>query len=124
MEQSVGGRHYIDRYYRYGAPALEAGRLNPLQVAELGQRVLYASAALVSDLLDGDGSAPIPATLVADTQALYDLARAQASPAVGAAMDADWALLDLPAFSGQSVSSFAGHVAGLTPDPLFADQFE
>lgn len=124
MENSVGGRHYIDRYYRYGPPALEAGRLNPLQVAEVGQRVLYASAALISDLLDGDGSAPIPATLVADTQALYDLARAQASPAVAEAMDADWALLDLQAFSGQSVASFAGHVAALTPDPVFADGFE
>lgn len=124
MQNSAGGRHYIDRYYSYGALALEAGRLDPLQVTEVGQRVLYASAALISDLLDGDGSAPIPATLVADTQALYDLARAQADAAVGDAMDADWALLDLQAFSGQSVASFASHVATLAPDPLFADSFE
>lgn len=124
MEQSAGGRHFIDRYYRYGSLALEAGRVDPLPVAELGQQVLYASAALISNLLDGDGSAPIPATLVADTQALYDRARAQASPELAAAMDADWALLNLQAFSGQSVASFSNHIGSLTPDPMFADGFE
>ena len=124
LESSAGGRYYIERYYSYSRLAVAQMLDDPVNATELAQRVAYGAAPLIINLLDDDGSATIPATLVADTEALYLLVRERADAATQQSLDADWALLNLQAFSGQSVASFSSHIGNLTPDPMFADGFE
>jgi hypothetical protein len=124
LESSAGGRYYIERYYSYSQLAVAQMLADPVHAMELAQRVAFGAAPLIINLLDEDGSATIPATLVADTEALYLLAREQADAVTQQSLDADWALLNLQGFAGQSVASFSSHIGNLTPDPMFADGFE